>query len=100
MSTLGRPPLHPGQLRQAQQWLYQALAEPVGLLFHTDEPDRLVALFYQARVATKDPALGALVIKRWPENQVAVGKPVVAEADLAPRAEPARQTVDLGDLGL
>lgn len=43
--------------------LYQALAEPVGVLLQTEDPTRARQLIYQTRAALKDPELARLQIR-------------------------------------
>jgi hypothetical protein len=51
---------------------YQALAEPIGLVIETNNPDRYKARLYRAREESGDPALKALSIVQSPTtpNQI------------------------------
>lgn len=46
--------------------LYQALAEPIGLLLAAEPPETIRQRLYQARAAASDPALAILQIRRSP----------------------------------
>lgn len=54
------------QLRELQTLLYNALAEPIGLLVKSSDPNGLVAKLRAARDKAEDPALSALQFRRSP----------------------------------
>ncbi len=51
---------------ELQALLYQAMAEPIGLLVEVSDFPRARAAFYRARVEAKDPALAALQFRVSP----------------------------------
>ena len=46
-----------------RELLYRALAEPVGLLLHSEDPNRARTLIYQTRAAIQDPDLARLQVR-------------------------------------
>lgn len=59
--------MRPGQaIADAQLLLYQALAEPIGLLVQTDNFRLLTARLYRARQEANDPDLAVLQFRQSP----------------------------------
>lgn len=54
------------QHRYLQQFLYQALGQPWGLLVSTDDPVRTQQKLYAAKYTSRDPALAGVEIKLSP----------------------------------
>lgn len=48
------------------EFLYQALAEPIGLVLRTSDPVRARQQLYQARQAAQDPSLDCIQIRMSP----------------------------------
>lgn len=70
----------------ATDLLYLALAEPIGLLLSTNDPERARQRLYTARRATGDPALAVLQFKMspWPgQGQLVICKAEVTVANTA-----------------
>ena len=65
--------------------LYQALAEPIGLLLAAEPPETIRQRLYQARAAASDPALAILQIRRSP---FADGTLVICKGASAPKQIP------------
>lgn len=64
------------------QFLYQALAEPIGLLLRTSDVPRARTRLYAARKALADPALAGLQIRMspLPEGDIIIVKGGAASA--------------------
>jgi len=65
--------------------LYQAAAEPIGLLLSTNDAARARQRLYQARARCADPALANLQFRfsPWAENQLLItkGAPAAQEGE-------------------
>jgi hypothetical protein len=67
--------------------LYQALAEPIGLVLEVSDPGRFKQQLYQARAKSCDPELAGLQFRMWPEAEG--GNFVIVKAKCTPgRASP------------
>lgn len=85
--------MEPEQKKQLELWLYQALAEPIGLLLLAENPKQAKEHLLQARKASLDPELMRVKVRigQWEDGNIVlfkgaiVGwKPPAAAAAAAP----------------
>lgn len=75
-------------LPELQALLYEALAQPIGLLVQVSDFARARAALYRARNEAKDPALSALQFRASPElegGNLIIVKQVVQLGEAKPR---------------
>lgn len=73
-----------------QTILYQALAEPVGLLLHSGDPARARQMLYQARAKLNDPDLAHMQIRLCevaPRAEAEGGNLAIVKGEKLPQAE-------------
>lgn len=75
--------------------LYEALAEPIGLLVATADPDRLRQRLYQLRTLADDPELERLQIAASP---IPGGELVIVKTKRPETSEKAQANANLEDL--
>jgi hypothetical protein len=79
------------------EWLYQALAEPLGIVVRASDVARARAKFYNVRRDLMDPELNHLRFVAWPDGQIAICKG--REAPI-PEPEPRGEAKPKGKLAL
>jgi len=78
------------QTQQMQLLLYEALAEPIGLLLTSNDPPRALQRLQAARREARDPELAQLIIRVSPiaEGEIVITKVrVELPASAIPRVE-------------
>lgn len=74
--------------------LYQALAEPIGLMLQASDRQLARQRLYAARAKLQDPALALLQFRFWPQDGEAVGNLVICRGGQLQIQGPRPQATD------